>query len=108
MKCSSISWEKEVTLNEMSIYNMGEEVTLNKMSIYTIVPPHTFKVGDVSPCPSGRTHLFMCLLLLQLEFIQCVVLYLIINDRFESNLENSVSIQVVITTLDLKLSSLNP
>ena len=55
MKCSSISWEKEVTLhemfiyimgeevtlNEMSIYIMGEEVTLNKMSIYTIVPPHT-------------------------------------------------------------------
>jgi hypothetical protein len=56
MKCPSISWEKEVTLNEMfiyimgeqvklnemSIYNMGEEATLNKMSIYIIVPPHTF------------------------------------------------------------------
>ena len=34
MKCPSISWEKEVTLNEMSIYIMGEQVTLNEMSIY--------------------------------------------------------------------------
>jgi hypothetical protein len=34
MKCPSISWEKEVTLNEMFIYIMGEEATLNEMSIY--------------------------------------------------------------------------
>ena len=34
MKCPSISREKEVTLNEMLIYIMGEEATLNEMSIY--------------------------------------------------------------------------